>query len=48
LILNLIGAPLLGPVVCRRRRKPGGRHIRLRAEREAGELLRASLVSTEG
>src|SRR6516164_5338060 len=38
----LISAPLPGPVVCRRRRKPGYRHIRLRAERKAGQLLKAT------
>jgi len=40
--IHLISAPLPGPVVCRRRRKPGYRHIRLRAERTAGELLKAT------
>jgi len=38
----LISAPLPGPVVCRRRRKPGCRYIRLRAERKAGQLLKAT------
>ena len=39
--IHLISAPLPGPVVCRRRRKPGCRCIRLRAERQAGPLLKA-------